>query len=151
MTIEIMSGIMLLFSSWNAAAIADKPVEPVMPVADHPITLEVFVRDYFADNPVLAEIAKCESHFRHFDAYGILRGDKDQNDVGVMQINERYHAERAKKNGFDIKTLEGNLGYARWLYEKEGLKPWKSSGACWKQAETLALNAAPVKNESKKN
>ena len=142
---------MLLFSSWNIAAIADKPVEPVMPVADQPITLEVFVRDYFADNPVLAEIAKCESHFRHFDAYGILRGDKDQNDVGVMQINERYHAERAQKNGFDIKSLAGNLGYARWLYEKEGLKPWKSSGACWKQAETLALNAVPVKNESKKN
>lgn len=143
MTIELMSGLVLFLSAFGGGvADAQKPTEvpaPLLAVADQPITLESFVREYFAENPVLAEIAKCESHFRHYRGNGVLRGDYDRNDIGVMQINERYHALRAEKNGFDIHTLEGNLGYARWLYEREGLKPWKSSRACWNGAETLAM------------
>lgn len=143
MTIELMSGLALFLSAFTGFPVdTEKPVAaeaPLLAVADQPITLESFVREYFADNPVLAEIAKCESRFRHFGKNGVLRGDYDWNDLGVMQINERYHAERAEKNGFDIHTLEGNLGYARWLYEREGFQPWKSSRACWKGAETLAM------------
>jgi hypothetical protein len=140
MTLEIMSGIMLLLSSLNInSATADKVQEPLMTVADNPITLEEYVRDYFIETPILAEVAKCESQFRQYGANGVFRGNYDWNDVGVMQINERYHAERADDNGFDIKTLEGNLGYAKWLYEREGLTPWRSSKACWKYAEAIAL------------
>jgi hypothetical protein len=117
----------------------EKSVETVvLPVVNQPITLEQHVRAYFVENPILAEVAKCESRFRHFGKTGVLRGDFDRNDIGVMQINERYHAERAEKNGFDIHALDGNLGYAAWLYEREGLQPWKSSRACWKHAEALA-------------
>lgn len=138
-----MSGLVLFLSAFTGIPVdAQKPVgteAPLLTVANQPITLESFVREYFADNPMLAEIAKCESRFRHYRGNGVLRGDYDRNDIGVMQINERYHTERAEKNGFDIHTLEGNLGYARWLYEREGLQPWKSSRACWKGAETLAM------------
>lgn len=141
MTIEIMSGILLLVSSFTGAAVPEKAAapEPVLPVANQPITLEEYVREYFALNPILAEVARCESRFRQFGANGVLRGEYDRNDLGVMQINERYHAEAARKNGFDIKTLEGNLGYATWLYEREGLSPWKSSRSCWKYAEAIAM------------
>lgn len=145
--IETLSGLLIflsIFTTTPSTQIAE--AIPLMPVADNPITLEQYVRGFFADNPVLAEVAKCESRFRHYDTHGVLRGDYNQNDIGVMQINERYHNERAKKLGFDIKTLEGNLSYAEWLYEKEGLQPWASSGKCWKAGATLAVANGIVKN-----
>ena len=145
--IEIMNGLLIFLSVFGTTPTVSATEAPLLPVANQPMTLEAYVRDYFADNPVLAEVAKCESRFRHFDAHGVLRGEVDQSDVGVMQINERYHAPRAAKNGFDVKTLEGNLGYAKWLYEKEGLQPWASSGKCWKAGAVFAL----AKDEAPKN
>lgn len=93
---------------------------------------ELYVRHYFADLPVLAKVAYCESRFRQFDKNGkILRGIENRSDVGVMQVNEYYHLERAKKMGIDIYTLDGNLSYARDLYEREGARPWMASSPCW--------------------
>jgi len=90
------------------------------------------VREYFRDIPVLVQIARCESHFRHTLADGsVLRGERDTADLGVMQINTRYHGARAQKLGLDLRALEDNLAYARALYEKEGTDPWKASAACW--------------------
>ena len=94
--------------------------------------LETRVRDYFADIPVMIEIAKCESHFRHLDEDDeVLRGEKNNLDRGVMQINEYYHNDNSEKLGFNILTLEGNTAYARHLFEKYGVKPWLSSSKCW--------------------
>lgn len=91
------------------------------------------VGEYFADVPELVDVARCESRFRHFDKNGrILRGEVNRSDIGVMQINEYYHKEQAEKLGLDLYTLEGNMSYARFLYEKEGLTPWQSSSRCWK-------------------
>ncbi|MEK7134634.1 MAG: hypothetical protein AAB819_02850 [Patescibacteria group bacterium] len=90
------------------------------------------VEAYFKDDPLLVHIAFCESSFRQTGTDGeVLRGTVISRDVGVMQINERFHATQAKKLGYDIHTLEGNLGYAKWLYEKEGARPWMSSSKCW--------------------
>lgn len=106
---------------------------------NQPVTLEEYVRDYFENTPVLAEIAKCESHFRHLGTSGrVIRGEVTTEDVGVMQINEFYHEERAKMLGLDLHTLDGNLAYAKWLYRKEGTVPWSSSSRCWQKADTLA-------------
>ena len=103
--------------------------------ADLPQTLAVHVQEYFADMPILAEIANCESTFRQFDSKGkVIRGIADSNDVGVMQINERYHLAQSKKLGYNIYTLDGNMAYARYLYETEGTKPWNASKACWQTA-----------------
>src|SRR5688572_33441375 len=39
--------------------------------------VEKIVREYFKDNPIMAEVARCESRFRHFGTDGeILRGDR---------------------------------------------------------------------------
>jgi hypothetical protein len=96
------------------------------------ITVEEYVKNYFSDIPVLIEVAKCESRFRQHDEKGeVLRGEKNSLDRGVMQINEYFHNENSEKLGFDILTLEGNTAYARYLFEKYGVKPWKSSGKCW--------------------
>ena len=143
--IEIMNGLLIFLSVFGTAPSATSEVAPLLTVANQPITLEEYVRDYFADNPALAEVAKCESRFRHFDARGVLRGEVDRNDVGVMQINERYHEPRAEKLGFDLKTLEGNLGYAKWLYDKEGLQPWASSANAGRRALPLRLRNSYAK------
>jgi hypothetical protein len=90
------------------------------------------VKAYFASTPILAEIAFCESTLRHYDSNGkVLRGKVDSADVGVMQINERYHKKTAEKLGLDLLTLEGNLAYAEYLYKKSGSQPWSASKPCW--------------------
>ena len=96
------------------------------------LTTEEYVRKYFSDIPVMIEIAKCESRFRQHNSDGnVLRGEKNILDRGVMQINEYYHNKNSEKLGYDILTLEGNTSYARHLFEKYGVKPWKSSSKCW--------------------
>lgn len=101
-------------------------------------TVEEYVQDYFSDIPVMVAIAGCESHFRHVDTHGnIIRGEVNPDDVGVMQINEHYHGAKAKSKGIDLYTLQGNLAYARLLYEDKGTAPWNASKGCW-GGKTLA-------------
>lgn len=101
---------------------------------DNPITLEQYVRGYFTEDPILAEIAKCESTFRQYDSKGeVIKGIVNKSDVGVMQINKYYHLKQAEKLGYDLHTIEGNMAYAKALYEKEGTKPWNASSKCWKK------------------
>lgn len=105
--------------------------EDYQPITD-PKNVEKFINDYFADIPVLADIAKCESHYRQFNSSGeVLKGKKNSYDRGVMQINVLYHAATADKLGLDVHNLDDNVAYARYLYEKFGAKPWMSSSACW--------------------
>ncbi len=97
--------------------------------------VESKARAYFKNDPILVEIAKCESEFRQFDANGsVLKGKVNSADVGLMQINKYYHADTALKLGFDLNTIEGNMAYAKYLYEREGVQPWKASSPCWKGA-----------------
>jgi hypothetical protein len=123
------------------------PVEttPVVVVATSTLaignTTEMAVREYFKDEPILIEIARCESTFRQFNADGsVKRGKVNDMDVGVMQINEFYHLETSQKKGYDIYTLEGNMAYARDLYNREGAQPWSSSSPCWGAKAQIASN-----------
>jgi len=100
-------------------------------------SVEDRVRNYFKDSPVMIEIARCESKFQHYGSDGrTLRGGWLGGMVGVFQLFERVHINGAKALGFDINTLEGNLGYAKHLYTTSGTKPWNSSKACWENAAT---------------
>ena len=100
---------------------------------------EQYVRTYFSDIPIMAEISRCESRFRQFNINGnVLRGEQNQQDIGIMQINEKFHLNTALKMDIDLYTLDGNLSYARKLYEKMGTKPWKYSKKCW-EGVVLAL------------
>jgi hypothetical protein len=107
-------------------------------------TLPKYVESYFSDVPIMVDIAACESHFHQYNSSGSLyRGEINHSDVGVMQINEYYHQSEAEAMGLDITTLQGNLEFARYLYDKEGTAPWSSSSKCWSQsadAKALALN-----------
>ena len=153
MTIELATSLVFLINSIYGPATTTNSVKENIKTVDQPKqevvivgpeSLEDHVREYFKDSPILAEIAGCESQYRQFRKDGgVIRGIANSDDVGLMQINEQYQAARAKKLGFDIYTVDGNMAYAKWLYEKEGVKPWMSSSKCWNTVSNeVALNSA---------
>ena len=98
-------------------------------------SVEKYLREQYADTPILVEIARCESTFAQFDKDGnVIRGKVNSQDVGVMQINEKYHSDTAKVLGLDLHTIEGNVKYAKHLYEEQGTAPWSASKPCWGKA-----------------
>ena len=98
-------------------------------------TVEERVREYFKDTPVMIEIARCESKFRQFNADGtVLRGGWNNGMVGVFQFFESIHVGSALARGYDLSTLEGNLGYAKHLYASSGTTPWNSAKSCWSKS-----------------
>lgn len=115
-----------------ASSIPAVAAEERLEAVPEKVSLGAYVAEYFSDAPVLADIALCESSMRHQGEDGeILRGEVDADDIGVMQINTRYHQAQADELGIDIYSLNGNLAYARYLYEKQGVRPWKASMPCW--------------------
>jgi len=101
------------------------------------IDTEATVREYFADIPVMIQVARCESTFRHTLADGtVLRGHVDNRDTGVMQINTGYHGATADTLELDLENIYDNMAYARDLYERQGTQPWSASRPCW--SRTLA-------------
>ena len=116
--------------STQAIATSTDRSAPITVTSDR-AAIEKYLREHYADTPILVEIARCESTFMHYKNGELVRGRVDNADVGVMQINERYHLETSKKLGFDIHTIEGNVGYAKHLYEKSGAQPWSASQPCW--------------------
>jgi hypothetical protein len=158
--IEMTTGIVFLLTSMYGATTTPATDEVIMNINSATSTdnsamvtvttdrksIEKYLREHYSDTPILLEIARCESTFRHYDKNGdIVRGRVNSADVGVMQINEKYHLETAEKLGLDIHTVEGNVAYAKYLYEKYGASPWSASSPCWSKTisstgEVLAKN-----------
>ncbi len=149
--IELTTGVVFLLSSMygagspmaNATAVQSN-AEPLIirsafTAETNKKELENYLKKNYSDTPILVEIAKCESTFVHYAKSGmVVRGMENKADVGIMQINEKYHLETAKKLGMDIYTVEGNVAYAKYLYEKSGTSPWSASQPCW-QGKVVAM------------
>lgn len=135
-------------TSTQAAAARTKPQTNSNQKGSNPNQgIESITREYYKDIPLMAEIAYCESRFRQFDKDGsVFRGVVNNKDVGIVQVNEFYHLERAKKLNIDIHTVEGNLEYGRLLYKEQGSQPWKSSAPCWMKSDIAKamFNKNPV-------
>lgn len=102
-----------------------------------PSESEAEVREYFKDIPVMIEIARCESSFRQYtDSGNVLRGGASGGMIGIFQFFESIHSIPAKALGFDLATLDGNLGYARHLHKAQGTTPWDPAKDCWDVAPT---------------
>jgi hypothetical protein len=137
--IELTSAVILLVSSLYggttvavAQDVTDSANTQSQAAIEKPVTLSKYVEDYFAETPILAKIAMCESTLRQVDKDGqVLRGKVNKDDVGLLQINEFYHGDKAESLGLDLETINGNLAYAKYLYEKEGTAPWSASAKCW--------------------
>ena len=133
--IPIVIGALMLYKAANGQVVQDKSTQ--VPASQ---TVEQYIREFYADEPVLSEIARCESRFRQYDEKGVvLRGEITPADIGIMQINERFHESTSETLGYDITTIDGNLTYARHLYQKEGTKPWNASKKCWGKSPLVAL------------
>lgn len=112
---------------------ATKPVilEKPNPFIPENEVVRVMSKRLGANHPLIA-VARCESGYRQFNGDGtLLRGKQNSQDVGVLQINEKYHLAESKRLGYDIHTLEGNIDYGEYLYNHQGLTPWNWSRHCW--------------------
>ena len=89
----------------------------------------------FEGYPLLKKICTCESGLKQFNEDGtILRGRINPDDVGMCQINEQYHGTRdeiLENTGLDIFTAEGNVAFAKGLFDSDGSVPWNWSKDCW--------------------
>ena len=147
--LEITTGLIMFSTAIGQGTMSAQSTVPVVSVVRESVNVgkvlnlvkhdEIarYIKEYFTKAPILAEVARCESTYRQFGLDGgVLRGLVNPADVGVMQINEGYHSRKASELGLDLHTLEGNVAYAKYLYEKEGVQPWKSSAKCWNQDQS---------------
>lgn len=106
-------------------------VETVTPEA--PVkSIQEMITETFGPDSIMHSVADCESRFRQFNEDGsILRGYYNPKDVGVFQVNEYWHLETSKRLGMDIYTVEGNIAYAKHLYDLNGTRDWNASRSCW--------------------
>lgn len=124
---EVMAAEVMTTSAPEATSTILNTATSTTTVAHDPVSVEKRVRDFFADVPVMIEIAKCESKFRQFtDGGNVLRGGGSGGMVGIFQFYEIIHKAPALALGFDIETVEGNLGYAKHVYTQSGTTPWAS-------------------------
>ncbi len=95
-------------------------------------SIHTLVRTAFRDTPIMVKIAQCESQMIHGYSNGrVLQGIIDPDDIGVMQINRRYHGRDARRMGYNIYSAQGNIAFAKYLYRTQGTRPWKASSPCW--------------------
>jgi len=96
---------------------------------------------YGVKTDLALRIARAESNFHQHDSNGnVLRGIVNSADVGIFQINEKYHLDRSEKLGFDIHNAHDNIGYAMWLLKNDGTSPWNWSKFKWSGTGYLKTN-----------
>lgn len=92
----------------------------------------------YRDFELLVRIAQAESNIRQFAKDGsVLRGRQNPMDVGIFQINEKYHLSDSQKIGYNIYEPEGNIKFAVELYSREGTRPWNWSKGKWSKQKTI--------------
>jgi hypothetical protein len=106
------------------------------PVMTSPPTIEGMIQAEFGVHaPIMIEIARCESGFRHFNEDGrIIQGEVDHLDTGIFQISKKYWLDDSIKLGYNIATLAGNIKMAKHIYDRYGTEPWNASRSCWMRA-----------------
>ena len=118
-------------SSTPSDLVYDKPTVPIVRTLDSEI--DRISEKYEKEESVVRAVIGCESQL-----YGdAINHNLDKNgkiwstDHSWLQINDYYHTKPMKDLGLDIENKWDALEYGFVLMKKEGLKPWKSSKACW--------------------
>jgi hypothetical protein len=98
--------------------------------------ITAIIQRYFPENhQILTKIAFCESSFNvNAVNKNIKNGEVWSRDWGLFQINDHYHLDNANKMGLNILSAEGNVKYARYLYDsvaENKLRFWEASRPCW--------------------
>jgi hypothetical protein len=130
-TIEVDNRSSVALADTETPVVAEIPVE-VPKEPEYIQSYEEMILEVFPDAPIMVRIAKCESRLRQYGSNGeALRGEQNPLDRGLFQINEKYHLKNAIDMGIDIHTPEGNILYARYLYDRNGTRDWAWSQKCW--------------------
>lgn len=91
----------------------------------------------FGKNAPLAErIALCESGDQQFNLDGSIKGNENSSAIGVFQIIYSLHNEEALSLGDDITNFQGNIEYAKYLFDTQGVKVWDASFGCWSRPDS---------------
>lgn len=99
------------------------------------------MESYFGTStPELLKVAFCESSLQQFDKNGNPLLSKTD-DIGVFQISAPNHALEAEKMNINLNTLDGNVKFAKWLYDTQGIGAWDSSRKCWENLTMKQLEA----------
>ncbi len=104
-------------------------------LSDEQIAYKRKIERLFKDEPIMAQIAYCESGYRQFDENGAPLKSRT-NDYGIFQINSKIWDKKAKEIGLDYKGSPiDNIKMARYIYEHQGKKAWVCYG------KVLTLNS----------
>ena len=84
------------------------------------------INDYFPDAPIMIQVARGESGLKQWHADGrVVRGVVDNDDTGLMQINNRYWGDEAKRLGLDYEnSIIDNVRMARHIKDTQGITAW---------------------------
>lgn len=111
-------------------------------VLNAPISPEVIVNEVSVIKEVWGEdshiglaIAQCESGIKQ-KINGVIVSNPVTADRGTFQINVEYHGDTARKMDLNIYTIEGNVLYAKYLFDKNGTRDWRASEHCWSKLLT---------------
>lgn len=120
------------------------PVEPIEEEVEEPTKIvtnqswidpegKEVVEERFGKNHPLVQVARCESGYRQYNDDGsLLENPSPKSSAsGIFQILRITHGPTAESMGMDITTPEGNMDYAEYLYNKNGLSDWSESRSCW--------------------
>lgn len=150
LTLTILIITILFFSKPNVVTYEALKIETALASSTISATSTDTIKDNEPTLPkVLLDIAWCESRDNqsaigynyHTEIIVLEDGSTTtqkvvwSKDIGRFQINDYYHAETARKMGFDIYTVEGNTQYALVLYNNSGTKDWIASQPCWRDIE----------------
>ncbi len=92
------------------------------------------------DATLMMSIALCEGRTHLLPNGKVVKGKVNSKDIGLFQINEKYHLKKSKELGYDIYSLSGNIRYAIHLLKTEGTKPWSASKKCWSKITNYQLS-----------
>lgn len=118
----------------------------IIPVAE---AKEVESTKYaYTEKPVLraelVRVCSCEATgspnndptLYHYEDDGVtpLIGRYNSDDRGMCQINMKAHAHDIEKKELDIlNDWDDYITYTNWVYDTQGLRPWKYSKHCWQK------------------
>jgi hypothetical protein len=93
---------------------------------------------------ILNAIAQCESGWNQFDKDGKIL--KNNGNFGIFQINKLAHLKTYRNLGIDIENPYGNIKFAVFLYQRDGISPWyKWSGHCWYSKVSNLLHVSNIR------
>ncbi len=97
------------------------------------------IRAVFADVPLMMHVAKCESGLVHRENGELIQARDGSSSRGVFQVLMRIHGPQMQKMGLNPERTDHYLTYVRYLYDKQGLKPWQGSRHCWEKGNISTL------------